>query len=196
MKKEKNISIEEKVSNLFHEMILNGRNFKHILEFAYDYFDDDRKVNQFFNYNSNWTYNKTIIETYNKSWDIFLYSMTQQFITNPRNRFSNKKADFGVSFFLTKDNKFYKSYVDGYKKKVFVINESIDDRPFSTMNEPTKRSVKVENIMNSYYEKNMDYIMRLKQKRAKLSQKSLYAVSIIFKEQMERELKEISNIFK
>jgi hypothetical protein len=189
IEKRKDISTEEKVKNVFHQMVLNGRNFKHILEFSYDYFDDDRKVNQFFNYNNNWSYEQTITETYNKTWDIFLYSMTQNFITNPRHRFNKQTVDFGVSFFLTKDNKFYRSFVDGYMKKVFIINESINGRPFVTINEPTDRSQKVEQIMNNYYDINMDKLMKLKLKRGKLSHKHQYSISILFKEQMEREFK-------
>jgi len=189
IEKRKTLSVEDKVENLFHEMVCNGRNFKHILEFSYDYFDDDRKVNLFFNYDNKWSYKQIIEETYNKAWDIFLYFITQQFITNPKKRFENSKADLGISFFLTKDNKFYKTFVDGYRKKIFIINETLKHRPFNTINEPTKRSKKVEQIMMNYYEKNENNFEKLKIKRGKLAQKYQYSMSIIFKEQMERELK-------
>lgn len=189
IEKNKDISIEKKVQNILHNMILNGRLLKQILEFAYDYFEDETKVNKFFNYDMTWDYEKIVQATYNNAWDIFLYSSSQNFITNPINKYRAEKADLGISFFLTNDNKFYSSFAKGYMKKLFIINESIGGRPFSVMNEPTNRSNKVEEIINNYYNSNYDYLINIKNRRGKLLRKNkLYSISILFKEKMEYEL--------
>ena len=190
----KDNSLDEKIQNLLHQMVLNGRNFKQILEYAYDYFQQ-QKIDTFFNYKirpndkERMTFEEVVQETHNKSWDIFLYLRTQNFVTNPRNRFNEERADIGMAFFLTQDKKFFKPFVEGYKQKVFVVNENIKGRPFVTMNEKTEKSEKVEEIIYDYYNTDMKKKMKLKSKRGIIGQKHMYALSILFKEQMERELK-------
>lgn len=181
----KNIPIEEKIINFYHEMILNGRIFMHLLEFIYDYFSNQSNINQFMNYDNSWTCDRIFLETHNKAWDIFLYyKASQSTITN----FGENNSDFNVSFFLTKDRKFYTNYVKGYKNKVYLINESNIERPFVVANEPTERSEAVRKILSSYLDNNQD-IQNLKERRWKLCEKYKYSMGQLFKQKMEMEFK-------
>lgn len=185
----KNISIENKLNNLYDSMVTKGRVFKHLLEFAYRYFNNNHIYSDFFKYDKKMTYDNIIQLTHNISWDIFLYSISLHFISSPRKRFENIQADFGIGQFVTKDTPLFKSYISGYDRKIFLIKKSKIGNTHDVINSPSSTTEKVEVILNEYNMQNIKKIQILKNKNFNLFKKYPYQIALLFCEQMKSELK-------
>lgn len=188
-------TIENKIHNIQKNMFLNGQQLTQILYFAYNYFinNEEFEINKFFNFDKSWNYEKILEKAYNITWDIFHYSINQEFLTNPSRIINGKpfKADLGIPMFLTEDNKFFSSYIKLHSIQFYIIDERSEGRPFYSVSNSTYNNNEFNNYLLSFIDKhpNIDF---MKQKRFKLfkTHNHIYSIFSLFKDKMEIELKE------
>lgn len=135
IEKNKTNSVEEKILNIYNNMVNTGRIFLEMLVFAYVYFTEPNKVEEFFIYDASWNKDRIIKKSRNMAWDIFMYNTSTYFIAHH----DNKEANFGLPFLLSKDRKFKNSYIDNIKRKCFIINKNT--RAFNTLLDQNDLSV-------------------------------------------------------
>jgi hypothetical protein len=191
--KGKKNSVEDKIHNILKNMFLNGQQLIQVLHFAYIYFtkESELEINKFFNFDRSWDYDKIIEKTYNITWDIYLYSLTQDFLVNPNRTIDGKPfiADIGMPIFLTEDNKFFSSYIKLHSVQVVIIDEK-GNRAYHSISNTINNNKEFTDYIISFKNKypNID---SLKVKRFKLHKSHNHRCSIfrLFKERMENELK-------
>lgn len=197
--KGKKNSVEDKIHNILKNMFLNGQQLIQVLHFAYVYFtkESELEINKFFNFDKSWDYDKIIEKAYNITWDIYLYSLTQDFLVNPNRTTDGKPfiADIGMPIFLTEDNKFFSSYIKLHSVQVVIIDEK-GNRAYHSISNTINNNKEFTNYIISFKNKypNID---SLKVKRFKLHKSHNHRCSIfrLFKERMENELKNHLNNF-
>ncbi|RBQ29812.1 hypothetical protein [Aliarcobacter vitoriensis] len=197
--KGKKNSLEDKIHNILKNMFLNGQQLIQVLHFAYIYFtkESELEINKFFNFDKSWDYDKIIEKAYNITWDIYLYSMNQDFLVRPLRTINGKPfiADIGMPIFLTEDNKFFSSYIKLHSVQIVIIDEK-ENRAYQSASNTVNQNKEFTDYIISFRNKypNID---SLKVKRFKLHKSHNHRCSIfrLFKERMENELKNYLNDF-
>ncbi|MCT7613176.1 hypothetical protein N5U20_08120 [Aliarcobacter butzleri] len=195
IEKYKNNSIESKLNNILRNMYLNGQKLSQILFFSYILFtkENEYKLNKFFNIDiALSSYEEILKKTRNITWDIFLYTMSQDFIVQPLRKNNNieYRADFGIPLFLTMDEKFYNAFIRFCPIQIIIVDESTKERPYLSINTKTYEHNEFINILKDFDDKNKD-ISKLKERIFKkyIKNNIIYSIRRQFREKMERELK-------
>lgn len=193
--KGKSNSVEDKIHNILKNMFLNGQQLIQVLHFAYIYFTQESKlgINGFFNFDKTWNYNKIIEKAYNITWDIYLYSLSQDFVVNPLRTINGQpfRADMGIPIFLTEDNNFFSSYIKHHSVQINIIDEKAKSgRAYQSISNTVNNNNDFTKYMNTF-KKKYPKIDSLKLKRSRLfkSHDHVYSIYRLFKERMENELK-------
>jgi len=183
------LSTYEKIENLYLHMVKQGRILKQLLYLAYRYYEYEKEVNKFLRYDKTWSSVKILKETYNITWDIFLFFKSRDFIGIKTH--NNIEFDMSIPFFMTKDHKFYDSFTKDYDYKTVIINnsEGSDSKPFWGVTRPTEQTLELENIIIQVYEQN-PLLLSKKEKYHKIfkNPQKLHSFSILFREEMVKKI--------
>lgn len=188
-------STEDKIHNILKNMCSNGQELKHILYFAYLYFERDfeLELNKFFNFDFvTQSYDEVLEKARNITWDIFLYITTQNFLTKPLKRVGDIefKADIGIPLFLTEDKKLYNSFIKHYSLQIVIVDETSDLRPFNGLSTKMQLDYSFMDMLISFHSKYINEHIRKKIIFKKFKKTSnVYAIRLLFKERMERKFK-------
>ncbi|WP_419233780.1 hypothetical protein [Aliarcobacter cryaerophilus] len=195
IEKYKDNSIESKLHNILRNMYLNGQQLLQIIFFSYIFFtkENEYEINKFFNFDlASWTYQKILKKARNIAWDIYLYTMTKDFIVKPLRKINNieYRADLGIPLFLTMDDRFYNAFIRFCPIQIMIVDESTKERPYISINTKIYEYNEFINILEDFYDKNKD-ISKLKERIFKKYTKNniVYSIRRQFRERMERELK-------
>jgi len=187
----KKSSTSIKIKNLYLLMAKTGRIYKQILHLAYNYYENQTLVDSFMVFDLRGNSDKTLHKAHNISWDIFLYTTSNLMMQTSGNH-KEINYDFHLPFFLTQDNKFYKSFVSPYKQKIIVFDKSKakgKQRPFYGVSSVSKADIVIDKIIESLHKKS--FINRDKYYKLNENINKRLSISLLLKEQLERQINKV-----
>jgi len=168
------ISYSEKIIKFAKKMRKSGPMLLEVLNFAYEYLKDVSKMKEFMNFDiKQWSLDKIFQEANNRAWDIFCFYEIQNIEV-----FKNKKADFGIGFFLSGDKKFINSYIQFSKRRIVLINHR----------EKTFQAIADTRELNDLlYKNSINYMLPPRY----VKPKNFISLSLILKEYAESKIRDL-----